>query len=166
MERERIEQLLSLTSLGILALALPLAFTKRQRDAIALERDGGHCVAPFEHECNEGNGLEVHHVIPQRYGYRVGLTESELDMPENAVTLCKNGHNVIHPDRVQALHTYHQAKAEGRNTFDELGKAREETLNRREPYWVTVFDRALHVTALKQTAKAKKKGWIFPGKRK
>lgn len=162
MERERAEHLLHLTSLGILAIATTLAFTKQQRDWIVYQRDEGHCQAPEPHQCNEAEGLEAHHIIPQRYGQRVGLTADDLDVSENAISLCKNFHHTIHPDMAEALRNYHAAKAEGRNTIEEVFKERDKTLDQRKPYWVTVYDRQLHVSAMKRTAKAKKKGKIFP----
>lgn len=136
---------------GAVALGLG-AFNKAQRQWI-LDRDGNKCKAPFKHTEDTEHPLEVHHVLPQRYGKVVGLEEETLDVPQNAVTLCRAGHDVIHPDRVSARQTYHQAKQNGQDTFKELMSKRGKKLEQKQVYWNTEHDRAMQVVALRQTQK-------------
>jgi hypothetical protein len=142
--------------LGLLTIAM--AFTQRQREAIK-ERDGWTCQATAKHKCNAQYGLEVDHIIPQRYAHEMGI---DPDFPENALSKCKNAHNIKHPDRVSALQHYRDDKAQGINTFAELGKQRAELLSQRQIYWNPANDRTDTVRALQLTQKAKSKGWIFP----
>jgi len=153
-----------ISTLGLLAVSL-LAFTKKERDWIALERDNGKCQAPFPHRCNEKKGVEVHHILTQRYAAKMGIDPEYVDVAENGISLCKNAHNIIHPDRVRAMKEYHKAKAEGRNSFDEMFEEREQKLSNRQIYWNDQYDRQMRVVALKRTQEAKKRGLIFPQKK-
>lgn len=152
------------SALGLLAIAFG-AFSRGQRDAIALDRDEGHCQAPFEHDCNEDR-LEVHHIMPQRYAKHFKIDEENIDTPENAISLCKPAHMMIHPDMTKALRDYHKMKAEGINSFEVLGEERQEKLNQHEIYWNDKHDRKMRMVALKRTQESKKRGWAFPTKRK
>jgi hypothetical protein len=162
MEQERHHELLwaSIAGLGLWVVSF-LAFSKKQRDSIVNDRDGGRCLAPFKHTCVPEK-LELHHCTPQRYGFKMGLDEETLDVPENAISLCVKAHDVIHPDRVAARQNYHQDKAQGINSFEKLGEERAKKLEERTVYWNTEHDRAMRVIAMRQTQEAKKKGWIFP----
>lgn len=162
--KEALRTAVNLTSFfGILAISL-CAFTEKQRKSIAFERDEGRCHAPFKHNCNFDK-LEVHHVLPQRYAKEMGLDDQYIDNPENAITICSQAHDMIHPDRVEARKNYHKDKAAGENSFEKLGRERAEKLKARQIYWTDMFDRAMKVVALKRTQEAIKAGWKFPEKR-
>ena len=152
------------STLGLLAISL-LAFTKKQRDSIAFERDEGRCQAPFPHRCNKDKGLEVHHIKPQRYCDVLGI-EEYVDKPENAVAICKEAHNQIHPDRARVMKIYRKAKSQGRDPFQEMFEERDEKLKKRMIYWNDRYDRPLEMTAFKRTQEAKKKGWEFPERKR
>lgn len=143
---------------GVLSVAFLSAFTKKQREAIRDDRDGGRCHFPAEHRCNEDK-LEVHHLIPQRYSEWIGV---DPDFPENGLTVCSNSHDLIHPDRVKARKTYHKSKRKGKDSFKTMGQERDEKLRKREIYWTDTWDRLMVVIALKLTQEAEKRGWEFP----
>lgn len=155
----------TLSYFGLFAISF-FAFTKKQRDSIAFERDNGECHAPFPHRCTEENGIEVHHVLPQRYGAAVGIDEEYIDVPENAVSLCVSAHDMIHPDRVEARKRYYEEKTNGGDSFQQMFDERKKKIDAREIYWNDEYDRQLRAVAIKQTQEAKKKGWEFPTKRK
>lgn len=164
-ERERRYEnvIVPLATLGLFAIASLGAFTKKQRDAI-VERDNGKCQAPVKHDCNETeHPLEVDHILPQRY---LGLFGVDPDQPTNALTKCRNAHDIKHPDRIGARKQYHQAKAKGENSFLSLFKERKKKLDNRQIYWNDENDRADQVIAMKRTQEAEKKGWVFPPKPK
>lgn len=148
-----------LTTLGTLGFLM--AFTQKQRMAIVM-RDGNQCRATAQHVCNEEKGLEVDHIIPQRYAAEVGI---DPDFPENALSKCKNAHNIKHPDRIETLKKYHQLKAEGIDAFAELGKERAVKLKHKVIYWNANNDRTDSVMAIRLTQSAKKSGWVFPEKK-
>lgn len=151
-------------ALGLLLLAF-LAFTTRQKQWIR-ERDNNRCQAFWKHKC--GGGLQVHHIIPQRYAKRMGIEDP--DYAENGITLCANAHcgnpndsnDCIHPDMVQAKRDYRKGN---KQSYDQTFNGREHYLDNRQPYWNTKFDRKLHVIAVRNTQKfLKEKDW--PGRRK
>lgn len=143
------------------ALLSTAAFTQKQRAAI-IERDEGKCQATVPHQHSTAKyPLEVDHVIPQRYAEKIGLPD--VDIPENALTKCRNAHDLKHRDRIAAREKW----AESHNgSFESMFKERNEKLENGEVYWDTTYDRQDMVQALKRTQIAKKKGWIFPAKRK
>lgn len=143
-------------------LTIAMAFTKAQRKSIAYERDGGKCRATVKHECNEAKGLEVDHIIPQRYAAEVGI---DPDFPENALTKCKAAHNIKHPDRISTLQKYHALKAQGINAFAVLGEERKKKLKEKVIYWNSANDRTDSVMAIRLTQQARKQGWVFPEKK-
>ncbi len=63
--------------IGVTAISL-CAFSPRQRKAI-IERDSFKCQMPNHHK--HGGGLEVHHLLPQRYCEALGINP---DFAENA----------------------------------------------------------------------------------
>lgn len=148
--------LVSTASLGLLAISMFGAFTKRQREAI-LKRDDGECQFPEKHE--HKGGLQVHHIIPQRYAKEVGIEDP--DYPENGITLCEEAHtgkNGIHPDISRAKKSYGKNK----NAYNEVFQERQEKLKNRQVYWNTTWDRLMSVIAVRNTQKKKKEGWQFP----
>lgn len=149
-----------ITTIGTLGFLM--AFTAKQRAAI-IERDGGKCRATAQHTCNEEHGLEVDHIIPQRYASEVGI---DPDYPENALSKCKNAHDIKHPDRIEARRKYHILKAQGVDSFKVLGEERRKKLNERVIYWNPANDRTDSVMAVKLTQQARKTGWVFPEKPK
>lgn len=84
---------LSLHILAVSSALAMLAFSRAQRKWIR-ERDFNRCQFPHKHRC-EGR-LEVHHIKPQMWGREVeGCAQEELDVPENAITLCRHSHMAI-----------------------------------------------------------------------
>lgn len=136
------------------------AFSAPQKRAI-LERDEHKCQSPIPHNCNPDKGLEIDHILPQRYLYNLDV---DPDFPENALTKCKNAHDIKHPDRVPARRTYHQAKEKGVDSFKALEEQRIQKLKMRQIYWNDKNDRQDQVVAIRNTQRAKKKGWVFPDK--
>lgn len=126
-----------------------------------LDRDDHTCQSPIPHDCNPQDGLEIDHILPQRYLYNLGV---DPDYPENALTKCKNAHDIKHPDRISAKQTYHAGKRAGINTFAQLQEARNRLLRERKIYWNDKNDRQDQVVAVRNTQRAKKKGWEFPDK--
>lgn len=153
-----------LATVGLLVFASMFAFTKKQRDAI-VERDGGKCQMPKKHR--HKGGLQVHHILPQRYCEKVGIEDP--DYPENGITLCEEAHvgpNGIHVDIYNAKKDYHKKKREGGSSFGEAFEERDKKLDNREIYWDDTYDRQMSAIAVRNTQRAKKKGWVFPEKRK
>lgn len=136
------------------------AFSVPQKKAI-LERDDHKCQSPIKHDCNPDDGLEIDHILPQRYLYNLSV---DPDFPENGLTKCKNAHDIKHPDRVPARRQYHRKKEEGVDVFKELEVIRANKLRLRQIYWNDKFDRQDQVVAIRNTQRAKKKGWVFPEK--
>lgn len=149
-----------ITTIGTLGILM--AFTARQRAAI-IERDGGKCRATVKHECNQEKGLEVDHVIPQRYSSEMGI---DPDFPENAISKCKNAHDIKHPDRIAARKKYHLLKKLGKDSFKLLGEERGKKLKERVIYWNPANDRTDSVMAIRLTQQARRNGWVFPEKSK
>lgn len=137
------------------------AFSLPQKKAI-LDRDEHRCQSPIDHNCNQEQGLEIDHILPQRYLYNLGV---DPDYPENALTKCKNAHDIKHPDRVPARKTYHQAKRRGIDVYKELADVRNKQLQQRQIYWNDRDDRKDQVVAVRNTQRAKKNGWNFPEKK-
>lgn len=136
------------------------AFNDRQRGAIR-QRDENKCQFPDDHACNGDDKLEVHHVIPQRYAKEIGIPDP--DVPENALTICSQAHDLIHPDRVKARRTYHKDN----RSFQKMSEDRDKKLKTKHIYWVDHWDRQLISTAIKRTQLARLHGWVFPeGKKK
>jgi len=163
MERDRYEILTLASALGIGLSAVFLsqfAFTKKQREAI-LERDGNKCQFPAKHK--HKGGLQVHHIIPQRYAQEVGIEDP--DFAENGISLCEDSHvgpNGVHPDIFQAKKKY----PTNPKAYVEVFSQRKEKLKKKEIYWDETWDRQMHVVAIRNTQKATKEGWIFPEKKK
>lgn len=147
----------------ILAVSL-LAFNREQRIQIREERDEGKCQHPAcltkpicgaeSRECATCP-LHVHHILGQRY---LKNFDVDPDFPENAITIGKPAHDAIHPDVKTAQRNYHTNK----NSYHEIFDARNTLLDQRKIYWVSTWDRAMQVIAIKRTQLAKKRGWVFP----
>jgi hypothetical protein len=129
------------------------AFTPRQREAIR-KRDHYKCQFPDKHDC--GGRHEVHHVLPQGYAKEVGV---DPDYPENALTICKNAHEKIHPDSGAARRSWKPKS----DVFVRVQEARKEKLAHREIYWNPTWDRQMTVVAVRNTQRARAEGWTFPG---
>jgi hypothetical protein len=158
------QYILPAATLGLLAIASMGAFTKKQRDSIVFDRDNGKCQHPDKHHNCKG-GLHCHHVIPQRYGKHIGLDDEIIDHPDNALTICEESHvgaNGIHPDMWQAKREYNGTSS----SFDKAFQERQRKLDNKEIYWDDQYDRQMNVSAKKRTQEAKKKGWVFPSRRK
>lgn len=123
------------------------SFTLRQRKWF-LKRDGKKCNAPFPHKCDDSVPLQVHHIKPHGYLRRVAPKVS-ADYPENAITLCRNAHECIHPDVVVARNNYHLDK----EVFYKLRDQRNFLMDNRKIYWVDTWDRLMEVVALVNTRK-------------
>lgn len=138
--------------------ALGMALSSRQRLAV-VNRDSKKCNLPAEHDCR--GRLEVHHVLPQGY---CGLLDIEPDFPENLLTICHNSHvgngNSIHPDIAEALQNYHTDP----KAIERVREQRTELMANHEIYWNPKWDRVLSATAVKNTQRAKERGWFLPPK--
>ena len=144
-------------------ITFAMAFSARQRAAI-VERDGNKCQATAEHVCNEERGLEVDHIIPQFYASIFGI---DPDYPENALSKCKNAHDIKHPDRIKARREYHALKAQGIDAFGTvLREERREKIKNHLIYWNDKNDRTDSVRAVQLTQKKRVAGWVFPEKPK
>lgn len=136
------------------------AFTKKQREAI-LERDGHRCQATCKHRCNQEKGIEVDHIMPQRWCYDLGI---DPDFAQNGLSKCKNSHNIKHPDRISALQTYRAGMDHGVDTFKEMFEVRNQLLNNKQIYWNDANDRTDLARAVQLTQRAVSRGWEFPAK--
>lgn len=141
-------------------------FTSKQRIAIRDDRDGGLCQFPecFKSpicgaECRETATCEkhVHHILAHRYLQNLNV---DPDFPENAITIGKQAHDLIHPDIATAKKRYHLDK----NAFHRVFDMRDTELERHKIYWVDNWDRPLTVQSIRLTQNAKKRGWEFPEK--
>ena len=146
---------------GVLSMAFLTAFTKKQREAIRDERDGGKCHFPAEHNCNDK--FEVHHIEPQRWSEWQG--KEDYDRADNALTVCSNSHDLIHPDRVVAKKRYWRDKLKGKDSFKTLGQIRDQKLRNHEIYWVNIWDDDMKAIAAKLTLDALADDWVFPPKK-
>jgi 23S rRNA G2445 N2-methylase RlmL len=101
--------------------------------------------------------------LPQGYCQEFGI---DPDFDTNGIVLCENAHiKVLHPDADEAKRDFRNGD---KQAFEKLRKERSDKLKERVPYWVTDYDRALYATAVRNTQRAKKKGWFWPlnGKQK
>lgn len=156
---------LTLTGTTLLAVWVSrMALNHKQREAILI-RDDHKCQAQFPHRCNDKEGLEVHHIIPQGLLKRFMIDEQMRDNPLNLLSLCKNAHREIHPDVSTALRNYHEDKQNGLDSFREMSKLRAMTMDQRLAYYRDQFDRSFQIIAMMNTQKAKNTGWKYPGKR-
>jgi len=143
------------TYLALFSLAM--AFTKQQVVAIR-ERDHNTCQAPWPHDCNGDQHLEVHHIMPQGYCKQMGINP---DYAENGLTLCEEAHQgYIHPDSHTAKTIYRSDK----RAFSRVMSHRKDMLRNRQPYWNERYDRQMSVVAVRNTQRARAEGWVFPSK--
>lgn len=120
-----------------------LAFSVKQKEWIR-DRDNNECqfpvvVKPASYTpCGRRDHLQVHHaIIPQRFGKESGFKQEDLDVPENAITLCEAHHNgVIHNDMLVAKLAYGKDKTSFSQAFEKRGDKIEEG----QAYWNTEFD--------------------------
>lgn len=130
-----------LAEYGWLSIGI-LAFTVRQREYIK-DRDNHTCQHP---DCRnrKNQRLEVHHIIPQRYAKEIGI---DPDFETNGLTLCKDCHSRVHPDRQRALKGYHRDK----NVFERLKVDRDALLRQKQIYWDATWDRIFTTTAVRNS---------------
>ncbi len=145
-------------SLFFIRLSPFSAFTQNQRRWIR-QRDDEKCQAPFNHKEDLINPKQVHHIKPQGYLKRVA-PEVSPDFPENGITLCRNAHEIIHPDVIGARHQYSQDQG----SFGKLMEERKDKLDKRKIYWNDEFDRPMKVIALRNTRRFEK-DFKFPEKK-
>ena len=133
-----------------------LSLTHKQRMAV-LNRDGKKCNLPAEHDCS--GQLQVHHLLPQGY---CGLLDIDPDFAENVLTICKNSHvgnmDSIHPDIAEALQNYHTDP----KAIERVMEQRAELMANQEIYWNPKWDRQMTAVAVRNTQRAKEKGWFLP----
>jgi len=137
------------------------ALTKKQRLAI-LDRDGNRCQATVPHGHDEKHPLECDHLIPQRYAQRLN-PPIDVDFPENILTKCRNAHDLRHKDRIGARQEWHE---KGNGAFQKMFDERREKLDNKEIYWDPSHDRQDITRAVQLTQAAKKRGWVWPERRK
>ena len=153
-----LEKLIPWGILSAAFLASLATFSRKQRDAI-IDRDKKKCNYPLPHKCD--GELCIHQIIPPRYAEVVGV---DPDFPENALTVCKNaqaGINGIFPDLAEA----HAEYPVNQSSFKKAIAARGKKLAQRKIYWDDSHDREMNVTAVRNTQRAEKEGWIFPIKK-
>jgi len=146
MTEERAKELANLFLLSpLVAVGILGAFSTKQRKSI-IERDKeygmqnnkGGCQFPNTHDCNGDKQVQVHHILPQRYCAELGI---DPDFEANGITLCEHAHQVIvHPDMVIAKRDY----VKNGRSYAPIFEARADKLKNKEPYWVTIYDRAFH----------------------
>lgn len=136
-----------------------LPFNKSQKDYFH-KRDGERCQAKGIIPHTESDKMQIHHVIPQKYAYKVAKIDP--DFSNNGILICDHAHRKIHPDMDEFLKTYHTEHPK----FDDVQKKRDELLDDKQIYWDDQWDRQLHVRIAQQEQKAEKKGLFFPKKRK
>ena len=140
-----------LAPLGLLTVAALVslaAYSEKQKTALK-ERDHHSCQFPAEHDC--GGELLIHQIIQPKYAKKFGINP---DYATNGLTICRQAQQLIYPDI--------QVPAE---EIPAVIKERNVKFNQRQPYWVTVFDRAMNATAVKNTQQAEATGWQFPIKK-
>lgn len=150
-----------------------MAFTEKQRISLR-ERDLAFgrqdnetpgCNFPHDHksarlvECK--GRLEVHHILPQMFGYVwLKALQEEIDSELNALTVCQNSHvgtnYSIHPDQAGINRRYHNGEV---NVFKELQESRRHLAEQGLHYWNTTYDAVLVYQAIKNTKKAESNGW-------
>ena len=140
MNKERLFTIIDIASaMGLFHLAF-LALSRKQRKWI-LDRDDHQCQMPQYnerdgwHNCGSTDRLQVHHILPQRWGKAHGKTEEELDSPRNLITLCNYHHQeVIHPDVKRAKKDYAKQKKRGvkkPNSFLKIFEERKKKIKQR-----------------------------------
>jgi hypothetical protein len=117
-----------------------------------LKRDSNKCQFPFPHKCDTEHPLQVHHIHCHAYMNIVAPGVS-ADYPENAITLCRTAHEMIHPDVIWARNGYHL----DHDIFNKLRQRRTYLMKNRQIYWVDTWDRQLQIIALINTRKFEKK---------
>lgn len=144
----RKELLLSAVSVGIACELSRYAFSRQQKQLIK-ERDHFQCQYPphlngHHAECRQDKGLVVHHIKPQAYLKEFGV---DPDFIENGISICKVAHDEIHPDIAKARNDY---RPKG-DSFVKAAESVRQHLANREPFWNTIYDRAMEVIALRNT---------------
>lgn len=132
-------------TLGLLAITSAFAFTERQRRWIR-ERDDEMCQHPDDSIPHEGR-LEVHHIEPQGWAKTIlEKPEEEVDIPENAITLCANHHvgdEGIHPDVAEAKRNYRTNP----RSFSDMFAERKRKMAERQKYWNDEWDEKMGLIA-------------------
>lgn len=156
------------------ALAFGMAFSAKQRLFI-LDRDNHRCQARtvmMSHRCNEEDGLYAHHIKAQLYGaVAEGMEPEDLDVPENAITLCGVAHTDDHGDNPNAIHNDQYAvrveyRNGNKNAYQEMQQRRRGLAEQGIPYWQTKFDRGFLAYARDATRKFVNKGNEYPQRNK
>ena len=137
-----------ITGLETVAIALPIlamAFSEKQRKWVN-EVWGGKCAAGrigMKHKCK--GDVQIHHVIPQMWGYAHGMTEEEVDSPLNAFPACSDAHvgtrgtqDCFHPDQAHALTDY--TRNDNKFAFGQLQERRQMMTQSDTPYWNERWD--------------------------
>ena len=111
-----------------------------------LKRDKNKCQFPFPHKCDTTHPLQVHHILCHAY-LNIVAPKVSADFPENAITLCRTAHEMIHPDVVWARKGYYL----DHNIFAKLRQKRTCLMENHRIYWNDEYDRVLTVIALINT---------------
>ena len=127
-----------------------------------MERDENQCQFPAVHDnhsykpCGRDGGLQIHHIIPQRWAYAVmHLLSKDVDTPENGITLCPIHHTqVIHTDMPLAKGNYQVDKQSYEKVFDK----RDELVGKQTVYWNTAYDNLMKRVAESRNKLFKQKG--------
>ena len=133
-------------------------FTKAQRDAIKIVRDENKCQDPNT-TIAHGGRLEVDHILPQRFAHEaLGMVDSEVDVPENAITRCQNHHvghpDAHHPDNLTALAEY---RSGNKQAFEEMFKVRDQKIVEKRMCWNNAHDVEARIIARERTKMADEK---------
>lgn len=138
--------------------------SSRQK-AMVRARDGNCCQYPYPHIC-EGQ-LQVHHIKPFGELTRAkGKPASVADGLENLLTLCDEIHMggrrnplwmVIHEDVVKARRDYGRGN---KQAYQDMYRAREESMRQGLPYHNTRFDKEMQQTARENTRRAIQDGTL------
>lgn len=134
------------------------AFTRKQREWIRDERDGGTCQFPEEHRCK--GRLEVHHISPQGYLKRAGVAPEDIDNPYNAITVCQEAHHKIHPDIAVA-----RKMGYTRDLFRKRFTLEGSIKKANGVYWNNAWDGRMRLIARDRTEELFHDGNLFPGVR-
>lgn len=168
MDKERLKQIIE-TSAGVAALwviwqMIRGCFTPLQKEWFR-ERDSHMCQFPVEDErgelipCGSKKGLQIHHILPQRWGKDHGYTDDQIDSPRNGLTLCEDHHQkYVHNDMLLARLAYRHNKDSFKNAFNR----RNALVEQGKKYWVDDKDELFKARAAHNTERFKKP---FPEKR-
>lgn len=132
--------------ISLAGIAMLGYFTHRQKEWI-LKVWGNRCQGAnigMKHQCRDD--LQIHHVIPQLWGYeKLGMNEEEVDSPYNAIPLCSDAHlgtrgtkDCIHTDQQDAVTSYRIEH--NQHAFGQLQDRRKMMMNSGLKYWSDKWD--------------------------